>query len=239
MYKKSTNLNQYCFWSAKRQKRCTGAYFAEGQHQYDGILRDRPPCIVAINPRTPYVQFRACFRGWKEYTLAGKLAALSRNEARVKRQSNVFGQARESGAARLSFAPPPALAGSSSSAACGRVFISPADCCRRTTSPPVAPFKTRAPPDHCRGHVPPGPDHCRGYAPPGPADHCRGYVPPGPDHRRGYVPPGPDRCRGYAPPGPTSDRLLPSDYVPGNRVPNRHDHWPRLWPTDHAASSSS
>ena len=53
------------------------------------------------------------------------LAALSRNEARVKRQSNVFGQARESGAARLSFAPPPALAGSSSSAARGRVFTHP------------------------------------------------------------------------------------------------------------------
>ncbi|KAF8452875.1 hypothetical protein L210DRAFT_949567 [Boletus edulis BED1] len=47
------------------------------------------------------------------YTLLYKrtlLEALSRNEARVKRQSNVFGQARESGAARLSFAPPPALA---------------------------------------------------------------------------------------------------------------------------------
>ncbi|KAG6370913.1 hypothetical protein JVT61DRAFT_10938 [Boletus reticuloceps] len=46
------------------------------------------------------------------------MAALSRNEARVKCRSNVFGQARESGAARLSFnAPPPALAGSSSCAA--------------------------------------------------------------------------------------------------------------------------
>ena len=46
------HLNQYCFWSAKRQKECSGAYFAEGQHD-DGILRDCPPCIVA--------KFRACF----------------------------------------------------------------------------------------------------------------------------------------------------------------------------------
>jgi hypothetical protein len=36
-----------------------------------------------------------------------KSVGLARNKARVKRQSNVFGQARESGAARLSFAPPP------------------------------------------------------------------------------------------------------------------------------------
>ena len=93
--------------------------------------------------------------------------------------------ARGSGAARLSFAPPPALAGSSSSAARGRVLISPTDCCRRTTSPPVAPFKTGAPPDHCRG---------------------------------------------YVPPGPTSGRLLPSDYVPINRVLSRHDRWLRLSP---------
>jgi len=49
------------------------------------------------------------------------------NKARVKRQGNVFGQARESGAARLSFAPIPALAGSLSSAARARVFISPTD----------------------------------------------------------------------------------------------------------------
>jgi hypothetical protein len=54
-----------------------------------------------------------------------KSVGLARNKARVKRQSNVFGQARESGAARLSFAPPSALAGSSSSAARARVFTHP------------------------------------------------------------------------------------------------------------------
>ena len=49
---------------------------------------------------------------------------------------------------RLSFAPSPALAGSSRSTARGGFFISLTNCCRQTTSPP---FETGAPPDHCHG----------------------------------------------------------------------------------------
>ena len=93
----------------------------------------------------------------------------------------VFGQARESGAARLSFAPPPVLVGSSSSTA-----RSPTDCCRRTTSPPIVPASGREPhrtivvamshqvltaavaaPHHLRRIAAAGPPP-RGYAPPSP-----------------------------------------------------------------------